>query len=100
MNPTQTHPRPHPLHGADVHLYTPGAPTTPLRVDDWLDRVPRQLPTAYATPTALEAMWDGEDSLVYGHIGSLGVIVHVSEIGWLEGRAASAARLLRSWVES
>lgn len=97
---TLAHTRPHPLRGEDVELTSPDAPTTPLRVDDWLDREPRHLPTAYTTPAALRAMWDGDRDLVYGHIGSLGVIVHASELGWLAPRVASAACLLRSWAEA
>lgn len=94
------HERRHPLAGVDVMLLSDEHPVSPVHIDDWLDHVQATvLPTAAATPAALTAMWDDDEDVVYGHIGSLGVIVHVSEIGWIVHGYVHAADLLAAWKE-
>lgn len=80
------HTRAHPLAGKHVQLCGDDVPSTPLVVEDWLDRTEVDYDaTAVASRQALESLWDerreGDASVVYGHIGSLAVIAHTKELG-------------------
>jgi hypothetical protein len=90
----------HPLAGTDVMLTSEHHPVTPVHVDDWLDHMPSSLPTALATPAALQAMWDDDEDLIYGHIGSVGVIIHASEVGWVAWGQVHAPALLAVWKDA
>lgn len=95
------HENKHPLAGTDVVLVCEGATTSPVHIDDWLDRITtREMPTALATRTALAALWDGDECLVYGHIGSLGVIAHAADLGYVVPEHTTAADLLALWEAS
>lgn len=81
MRAATQHRTAHPLAGESLALKCPDAPVTPVLIEDWLDRVPDDSPTALATPAALASLMEGDgEPVIYGHIGSLAVLVHASDL--------------------
>lgn len=94
------HPDPHPLAGAMVTLDLGHGPVE-FHIEDWLDRVSGQSwMVATGNPTAIKyALRSGfaglpyDNEVLYGKVGGLGHIVHVSEIP--EAAQASATAVSR-----
>lgn len=81
------HTEPHPLAGCTVDVEIKGA-TQPFHLEDWWDRIAGGswmnsgaiAAFAYGIRAGLEGL-PMDDEVVYGHIGSLGHLIHASELG-------------------
>lgn len=83
------HIQPHPLAGRTVMVAAGEFEGQQYRLEDWWDKLTGGSwgdaagnPAAidYAIRAALEGM-PGDDEVVYGHIGSFGKLIHVSQLG-------------------
>lgn len=94
------HDTPHPLAGTtvklsrDIHTNPPCKAGDEFRVEDWVDRVyGHSWKVANGNPAAMIYGVRGglhdklplDDEVLYGKVGALGHLVHVSEIGSVEG---------------
>jgi hypothetical protein len=86
---TKMHDTPHPLSGKRVTITAGQFAGETYRIEDWWDRVAGKSWTVCdGNPACLEyAMRSASegtgisDEVVYGHIGSFGKLIHVSQLG-------------------
>lgn len=88
-----SHPNQHPLAGKTVRIKSGTFKDFPYRLEDWWDRLSHENKSwmdcdgnpacmKYAIRTGMSSVpIPNDDEVVYGKIGPLGHLVHVSELG-------------------